>query len=271
MFACLSLKMKSICISKPAHVVVLMVLGTVFSLGATHWLAFYVLGLEKTDVILRAALLCPIVISPVMLFVLGRVLMNASQLRMRLQTALERDFLTDIYNRKYFYDQLAGMPIATRAAILMIDIDFFKKVNDVHGHFVGDEVIRNVAQTLAESVAYPDFVARFGGEEFVAYLQTDDIACVCALAERLRGAVEASSVATPTGQVQVTVSIGLSMTKAGVPIVSVVNEADDALLAAKRAGRNCVVLAGASQVFKEADGWGRTEGFSEISRMSPVG
>lgn len=237
--------MKYATINSKRQVAMLVIVGTGLAFVATHVLTYYVIGAEQNPMILRATVICPLVIAPIMLIFLGITMLKGTQLRLQLQNALERYHLTDIFNRKYFFERIDRLPAKTKATILMIDVDLFKKVNDTYGHFVGDAVIRCVAQTLADTVRSTDFVARFGGGEFVAFLHGDDLPGARALAERFRGAIEQSQIETPAGIVHVTVSVGMGASDQDkdLSVVDAVNEADRALLDAKEQGRNRVILA----------------------------
>lgn len=136
----------------------------------------------------------------------------------------------------------AGSDDGRPTALLMLDLDHFKQVNDVHGHLVGDEVLRRVADVLRATVRDTDLVARFGGEEFcVLTAATSDEAR--RLAERLRDGVATMVVGRGAlDGLRVTTSVGLAV---GADDLTVLFErADAALYRAKAAGRNCVRVAG---------------------------
>ena len=157
------------------------------------------------------------------------------------------DPLTQLHNRRYFMtrseeelrrSQRYGGPLT----ILLLDVDHFKKVNDTHGHQVGDEVLVAVAQRLRASLRSTDVLARYGGEEFVVCLPETPVDGARAIAERLRASVEAEIV--PAMGRAVTVSIGVAMLRPDTQSVgSLLENADAALYRAKRAGRNRVELA----------------------------
>ncbi|MCX7208576.1 MAG: GGDEF domain-containing protein [Proteobacteria bacterium] len=123
----------------------------------------------------------------------------------------------------------------------MIDIDFFKKVNDNYGHQAGDEVLRRVASLLQECIRPIDCAARYGGEEFAVCLYKMPLEGALLVAERIRACVEGYLFVVKDKELRVTVSIGMaSFPLNGDTPESVVAEADQVLYAAKRAGRNCV-------------------------------
>lgn len=163
------------------------------------------------------------------------------------------DVLTGLSNRRHLEELSArafqealryGRPLS----VLMTDVDHFKKVNDTHGHQVGDEVLRSVAGILQSQARGTDVVGRYGGEEFVLVLPDTDARGAQELAERIRKQVEAKAVASSAGPVPVTLSLGVATLRVhGNTLDLLVEAADQALYAAKRAGRNRVVLAAASE------------------------
>ena len=129
-------------------------------------------------------------------------------------------------------------------AVLLLDLDRFKRINDTFGHLAGDAVLREVATTLAEQLEPGMVLGRYGGEEFAILLpRCPELAQVKRVAERLRVAVEARLVKSPTSDelLEVTVSIGLTLARRGEGIEALLNRADECLYRAKMAGRNCVV------------------------------
>lgn len=161
------------------------------------------------------------------------------------------DALTGLWNRRHFTVELARWldqadRYATPVSLVMVDVDHFKRVNDTHGHAVGDEVLRHVAALLRDGARTVDTVARLGGEEFALLLPSTDAAGAAEVAERLRATLAARPVRLAGGEaLVVTASFGV----AGYPATTltrerVVEAADAALYAAKRDGRNRVVVSG---------------------------
>ncbi|MGB8274354.1 MAG: PleD family two-component system response regulator [Alphaproteobacteria bacterium] len=160
------------------------------------------------------------------------------------------DSLTGLYNHRYANVHLATllkqMSEGTKSVgVLMIDIDFFKAINDDHGHGAGDEVLREIANRLANGVRSFDMVARLGGEEFLVILNDAPAEVVARVAERLRStcAEEPFQVSDPPKCINVTISVGgvLSGSASETP-ESILKRADEALYEAKRQGRNRIVL-----------------------------
>lgn len=161
-----------------------------------------------------------------------------------------RDNLTGLYNRAYFLEQIG--PLCDRnvqhdlgLAILMVDIDRFKQINDEHGHDAGDTVLREVARVLRESTRLEDLVARYGGEEFVFALPVASLDQAVERAERIRLHLAQRTIQANGAKLRVTVSIGLSCSLSGWPrsISGLISAADEALYEAKLNGRNRVVPA----------------------------
>lgn len=163
-----------------------------------------------------------------------------------LETLVRKDALTGLANRVAANEWLAHeFSVLKRYklsfAVLCMDIDFFKKVNDTYGHAAGDDVLKHVAGVMQNSVRETDRVARVGGEEFLVILPLTTLPDALWVAEKIRANVEASAVA-PVGRV--TMSIGVSVaTPEDLNGDAAVQRADEMLYAAKHAGRNCVKAA----------------------------
>jgi two-component system cell cycle response regulator len=171
-------------------------------------------------------------------------------LSMRLATT---DAVTGLYNRHYMTHHLSSMIARARAgarpvALMMVDIDYFKRINDTWGHAAGDKALRVVADRLAANVRGVDLSARYGGEEFVVVMPDTDLASATAVAERLRSTIADDPVIAGEHSIPVTISIGVAVLKDededGMALLS---RADHALYAAKRGGRNRVVQASAKE------------------------
>ena len=160
------------------------------------------------------------------------------------------DALTGVANRKSFdaeIRRLAGdaMNSGDDLALLMIDIDHFKTVNDTWGHQIGDDVLRHVANTLRQSMRGKDHVARYGGEEFAMILPNTDASSAVIMGDSIRQALATEPLLmdiTPPMK-PITVSIGASCYEPGDPLAEWVGRTDAALYRAKRVGRNCVQFA----------------------------
>lgn len=154
------------------------------------------------------------------------------------------DQLTKLYNRHYFLSSL-GHHLSnverekSNSAILMLDIDHFKKINDNYGHLVGDEILKKFAKVVNHSIRSGDICARWGGEEFIVLLPSADKEQALNLADRIRGDVETASFAE---DIRVTISVGVSQYANGDTIRAWIERADVAMYQAKGDGRNCIKL-----------------------------
>lgn len=174
---------------------------------------------------------------------------NAQHLRLAEEKArLERlallDPLTGAGNRRAGMEQLqraldAQQRYETVTGVVMLDIDHFKQINDQFGHETGDDVLRMAAETLAGSLRSTDFLARWGGEEFLAILPHTTEALLPRVVGRLLRLVHRSGVDHPEGRIRVTVSAGVTALQAGDTVHELVDRADRLLYLAKQEGRNC--------------------------------
>ncbi len=130
-------------------------------------------------------------------------------------------------------------------AILLGDLDHFKQVNDTHGHLVGDQVLREVARRLLNSVRSYDFVGRYGGEEFLVVLNNCRSDSALPRADQIRKSICGQPIATDAGPLQISMSMGLLLSSewGNRPADVLLSQADAALYAAKSAGRNRVSVA----------------------------
>lgn len=157
------------------------------------------------------------------------------------------DELTGLYNRRWLRDMLArqmkrSQGNAVFLSALMIDVDHFKRINDVHGHNVGDLVLRGLALTLMNGVRPTDMLARYGGEEFVVVLPGTDLAGARVVAGRLCGMVAEAKTITATGVLLpgVTISVGIAQMRDAETMDEFIARTDVALYQAKENGRNRV-------------------------------
>lgn len=162
----------------------------------------------------------------------------------KLETMATTDGLTGLFNKRAMLEA-AEQKIAAAArfdrdlSVLVVDIDFFKKVNDTHGHDVGDLVIRGLGEILKRQKRTTDVVARFGGEEFVVLCEQTDEKGAMLLAERIREELGKTQFRTPGGSLSVTCSVGVAtFPQGGRTWETLFKSADEALYLSKRSGRN---------------------------------
>ncbi|MGI8336328.1 GGDEF domain-containing protein [Actinomadura scrupuli] len=176
------------------------------------------------------------------------VLLQRSLLHQQLQAAARTDAKTGLLNaaawqREADTELSRAQRTTEPLAVLIIDIDHFKRVNDTHGHLVGDQVLIAVANTLVSQLRDYDVVGRFGGEEFVALLPGADTVEACRVAERLRNRVCRLAVPAEDGTATVTISVGVSLFRThGQDLIELMAAADLALYRAKESGRDRVCL-----------------------------
>ncbi|MEW6019875.1 MAG: diguanylate cyclase, partial [Pseudomonadota bacterium] len=181
-------------------------------------------------------------------FQVGTALDNAL-LHQQIRAASERDALTGVFNRRHLESLMARTVARSRRyreefAVLMVDIDRFKSINDVHSHEKGDQTLQRVAQVLVSDLRDSDYVGRWGGEEFVIVLAEVTEARALEIAERVRARVAAIALACDDGaEVPITVSIGVACYPLhGDSIERLIRSSDDAMLQAKRDGRDTITL-----------------------------
>jgi diguanylate cyclase len=160
------------------------------------------------------------------------------------QSEARTDALTKLANRRAFDAFLAecvekfakdSQPLA----LVMFDVDHFKKFNDTHGHQAGDEVLRNVGKTLSRAVKKGDLACRYGGEEFAVIMTNTQSAEAQVAAERIRKAIEAMPVQFGGNTLRVTASIGMAQCQPEEDAAGLLRRADESVYASKKAGRNC--------------------------------
>jgi two-component system cell cycle response regulator len=173
------------------------------------------------------------------------------RLRDNVQMSIEMaitDALTGLYNRRYMETHVGTLVEQANArskplTVLVLDIDYFKSINDSWGHDAGDDVLREFAVRIRKSIRGIDLACRYGGEEFVVIMPETDMAVATMVAERLRRRIasEPFPIQQGTRNIEVTISIGLAALARGEDAAAVVKRADQALYRAKRDGRNRVV------------------------------
>jgi two-component system, cell cycle response regulator len=172
----------------------------------------------------------------------------AASLSARSQTmekAALTDGLTGMQNRRYFDDALKEYldefrRIERPVGLMILDLDHFKQVNDTHGHDVGDEVLRAVADCLKDLTRYHDIVARLGGEEFAVVAPNMDDEMMRRFAERIRKAISGLSIMSGNVTLRVTTSVGIAVWDCKESAESLFRRADQHLYEAKKGGRNRV-------------------------------
>ncbi|MCZ7561469.1 MAG: GGDEF domain-containing protein [Burkholderiaceae bacterium] len=168
-----------------------------------------------------------------------------SQLSARLHRMATTDDLTGLVSRRSLQESadrlLGSAPHGGCIALLMIDVDNFKMINDRHGHAVGDQVLRHVAAVLRQTMRKDSLIVRYGGDEFCVLVPVPGEAAAFVVAERLRANMEASPYRMDTERIPVTLSIGVTVHRHGKTLRQLLDEADRRAYRAKADGRNRVV------------------------------
>ena len=181
------------------------------------------------------------------IYAVARDVTEQKQMIEQLGTLASTDPLTGAANRRTFFERARAELDRTRRyngtlAMLMIDIDHFKEINDTHGHDAGDMVLVELVECCRKTLRTSDIFARIGGEEFAAVLVQTDAKAARLTAERLRQAIERLKVETGRAVITFTVSVGLALHPSGdATVESVLKQADQCLYTAKQTGRNKVV------------------------------
>ncbi|WP_339737103.1 GGDEF domain-containing protein [uncultured Maricaulis sp.] len=181
--------------------------------------------------------------------IFGYLLLSAGQSQARLERLALRDALTDLPNRRAFEQEITQRLRSARKhdqlfALAIFDVDYFKNINDTHGHDAGDAVLRRLAGIASAAVRPHDYLARVGGEEFAVIFDVEDAAELVMAANRLRLAIEIQPTCFGGREIALTVSVGCVLARSGphIDFGRLYRAADRALYKAKTTGRNRVVV-----------------------------
>jgi diguanylate cyclase (GGDEF)-like protein len=190
---------------------------------------------------------CILITIGVILYVYSFFLNDLETLHAKLRKRANTDELTEVGNRRVLFE--TGSKIFSHGdkhqfALLIFDIDYFKKVNDTYGHPAGDEILKSLTRLVLDNISKGDTLTRFGGEEFAVILQEIDAFQANQVAERLRACVENAVFILQDGkQVKITISIGLTyFSRELESFDEMIRRSDIALYRAKEGGRNQVVV-----------------------------
>lgn len=175
-----------------------------------------------------------------------RDISERKQMEAELTRLATTDTLTGINNRRSFmgkadHEIKRAQRYGLAFAMIIMDIDFFKKINDKYGHQTGDLVLQKMAQAVNSALRESDIFGRIGGEEFSIILIETEQTTALLTAERIRSLIETLNINTGKDTIHITVSIGVSFFKEGDDISTLSKRSDEALYSAKRTGRNRVV------------------------------
>lgn len=206
--------------------------------------AFWVLGLLSLVLFQTFALLT--IIQKRLIYDLRTVYRDREDLLEKLKIKAYTDELTDICNRRKIEESINSnieryLRYETVFSILMIDIDYFKSVNDNFGHDAGDKVLKELSASIKRNIRGSDFVGRWGGEEFIVILPETDIISASMVAEKLRKVVESMGVENGNDFIKITISIGVAEYNGIGDMYKLIKLVDMRMYRAKSNGRNCVV------------------------------
>jgi diguanylate cyclase (GGDEF)-like protein len=193
-----------------------------------------------------AAFVC---LCAIIYYFIGRLMRKITEAQHKLMELATIDDLTRLYNRRYFFERFnQELERAKRyqrpLSCIILDIDYFKRVNDTYGHLTGDQVLTDIARILQNNCRQSDLAGRYGGEELIVLLPETESAGAMIIAERIRERIEQHQSVGGKGEIiQVTVSLGVaSLTGPELEKIDqnerIIQYADDALLRAKKDGRN---------------------------------
>ena len=205
---------------------------------------------ESRFFLMLAATLIVLLILAIIYLVARSFIKELNTAETKLVEMATQDFLTGLLNRRETFRRLdeelqRSRRLAFPFSVLLLDLDHFKQVNDIHGHSAGDLVLQTVASVLRKGVRPYDLCCRHGGEEFLVVLPETALTGAAGIAERLRSDIEQQVISLPDGQtLQVTASIGAAALAGDETIDQLIIRADEAMYQAKQSGRNRVCLAG---------------------------
>lgn len=203
-------------------------------------------GIGTSSIII--ATVVPTIVAPLFAYITLRLIYQLDLAKERLRQQSITDELTQAYNRRYFIETanklLAGAKrYGDSFAILIFDIDDFKRVNDTYGHAAGDEVLRVLSKICMTSIRDSDIFARYGGEEFAIIVPRCCPTDIMKFAERIRIKLAEARVRYNQIEIQFTVSMGAGIFDSTTPdLDAILTRIDRALYAAKEQGKNCTVL-----------------------------
>lgn len=233
-------------VSIPSHKMRLWLLGllvvtgsVVTSVAATH-LTFSIDTESSYRTAMTASVLIPLIISPLAYGFCAALSLRLIDANAELHRLARQDDLTGLLNRRAFLERAAAKKFDSDAPMLvMVDIDHFKRINDTKGHAAGDLALQHVARMLKKDAPSGSLVARLGGEEFAILVPTmENWTPAEGAIEAIRQCLAATPIITPAGAIRLTASFGLAIARPGDSLDKLLSRADDALYAAKNAGRN---------------------------------
>ncbi|WP_179952085.1 ligand-binding sensor domain-containing protein [Marinicella rhabdoformis] len=164
-------------------------------------------------------------------------------LNKKLESASQTDFLTGLYNRSGFIEKFNNIPDSVvQGHIVLADIDHFKKINDQFGHMAGDEVLKATSKIMLSLIQKDDFVARWGGEEFIFYISNNTAEEVYLMIEKIRTTIEKSKLIYAEKEIKVTCTFGICQIQSGMELNQSIKAADESMYLGKAKQRNITVV-----------------------------
>jgi diguanylate cyclase (GGDEF)-like protein len=225
---------------------------TLISIALSMLITYLVLELTNSSqkpTAMMISVLAPLIIAPLVSWHIVGLLFEIDQLEIKMHKLAMTDELTGLRNRHaLFLLAEQRLDYAKRyqriVSLLLIDVDYFKQINDKHGHLAGDEVLRHLAKLVKGFIRKSDIIGRLGGDEFLIMLPETDKQNALIYAEKLRRRIQQKTVAFNDSSIGMTVSIGVSTFESDADINRIedlLHQADTALYQAKRKGRNQIV------------------------------
>jgi len=232
----------------PIKQIAIMVGMAVISADILAAVFFLAIGLDRLSTVLLVTTFIVVIVSvPLGAFLIG-LNFRLKQIAIERDRAARMDDLTGLANRNEFYLQVERLiegsaQNLSAGALLYIDADYFKTINDRHGHAVGDRVLREIGHLMQTVISKGDFAARFGGEEFAVFLKDADFGRADWLSQKILTGVRNISHLLQIKDLEVTVSVGIAIHEPGQSLETALIAADTCLYAAKNQGRNRIVHA----------------------------
>jgi diguanylate cyclase (GGDEF)-like protein len=223
------------------------IISILISILMTAVLSTLLKGIIEFSILIIATVV-PAIITPFVAYTLLRLVYHLNLAEERLRSLSMTDELTQAYNRRYFIETADKLVTSAKRygdsfAIIIFDIDDFKRVNDAYGHAAGDKVLQVLSETCKTQIRDSDTFARYGGEEFVILVPRCSPTDIVKFAERIRIKLSETRVRYGQIDIQFTISMGAGIFNSTTPnLDAILMRADAALYAAKKKGKNCTVL-----------------------------
>jgi diguanylate cyclase (GGDEF)-like protein len=220
-------------------------LSILASVALTYLVTQYVDGGSSVTAML-IAILVPAVIAPLLSYALLRLLFQLDAAEERMRQLSIKDDLTQVYNRRHFIEHAKvewerALRYGEEFAIIIFDIDDFKRINDIYGHLAGDEILREVSRVCEKEARASDMFARYGGDEFVYLIPNSGAIDIQELMKRVQQRLSENLMKIGEDEIRITVSMGARRFDDEVPdFEAILSQADQALYTAKRSGGNAV-------------------------------